>query len=140
MDKNIKMLVWVVIGLSLALFLSESKITGKAASSYCSEIPEITSIEAVGYSVSVNWKDTSTYEGQLKYEALLFKKGEDGTYNFNNPIRSDIAIKPYITFQKLWEGTYKVKVRARNKASCETEYTDYSESDEVTTRIKTETG
>ncbi len=134
-NKKIWLLVGVFAVLAAGLFLSEKGITGSTIGRHCSGLPEITSIKMVGRSLSMNWEDTSTFEGGIRYEALLFEKKEDGTYDFNEPLKSYTSNEPYITFERLGFGTYVAKLRARNDPSCLDKYTDYVTSEEITYKL-----
>ncbi len=129
MENQSKVLIAVLVVLVAGLFLIKGQITGKAVG--CSDIPKIILFKQVGDTVSLDWEDTSTFIGQMKYEALLFKQ-ENSTYDFNNPFRTDKTVMPQTSFRDLGKGSYIVKVRAKNPSSCSEEYSDYAISDEVT--------
>ncbi len=132
MDNTTK--IWLIAGIvavmAAAVLFVNGGITGTVIG-YCSQPPEVTSIKMVGNSVSVDWKDTSAYNGQIRYEALLFKKGADDSYNFDLPLRSTTTTSPFASFKKVSYGTYVAKVRAKNNPACSISYSDYAISEEI---------
>ena len=126
MEKNTKIIIGILVVLVVAVVLFRGQITGKATSRYCSDIPEITSFKRVGDMITVDWTDTSIFTGQIKYEALLFKQQEDGTYDYSNPYRTEYTKNLYGSFSEVVTGTYIVLLRAKNKVGCSEEYSDYN--------------
>ena len=116
----------VIIGVGFAI---DFGITGSMVSWYCSEVPEITNLEQVGNNIAVNWKDTSAFLGQVKYEVQVYAQDGFGDYDFSNTYRQDMSKKPYTAFQSVNTGTYLVRVRATNKPSCSTTYSAYAEEE-----------
>ena len=113
MEKNTKLLISGLVVLVIVAVLFRGQLTGKVI--ICSERPEFTSVRAVGDTVSLGWTDTSTLKGkQIKYELLLFKQKEDGTYDFNQPDKDDNTADTYYAFPGLKEGKYVVKINAKN--------------------------
>ena len=132
MENTSKLLVGALAVLAIVFVLTQGELTGKAVSP-CSEIPELTTAKAVGDTVSLNWKDTSTLKGkQPKYEVVLFKKQEDGTFSFNEAFENDMVEETFASFTFLDKDTsYIARVRAKNPWDCPTKYSGYATSEEI---------
>ena len=131
MEKNIKIMLGVLVVLVVVAVVFSGGLTGSAVTRYCSDIPEITNLEQVGDSIAVNWKDTSKYSGDYRYEVYLYKQLEDGSYDLEDYLDIVRKDKPYLSFVDVDDGTFLVKIRAQNDRSCEEEFTEYSEQEIV---------
>ena len=130
MEKNTKIIIGVIVVLFVAGLFVQGQITGKAIT--CNIVPDITSVQAKGNTVSLNWKDVSDFAGQARYEVRIFKQMADGSYDLSNPLKVDNSKAPNYAFVDLKEGTYIAQIRART-SRCVTDYSEYVTSDAVTT-------
>jgi len=131
MEKRTQILIGILAILAISAIVYEGSITGNATAQ-CSKNPKITYIEQIGDSISVNWEDTSTFEGIIKYETLLLKKDADGNFDINVPFKATSEKQNFASFNKLDQGdVFIVKIRAKNQKSCPLEYTDYVTSEEI---------
>lgn len=130
MEKNTKIIIGVIVVLFIAGLFVQGQITGRAIT--CNVKPALTSVAAVGNTVSMSWKDVSDFAGQARYEVRLFKQMADGSYDFDSPLKIDTVKDANYAFVDLKEGTYVAQVRARTD-KCVTDYSEYVTSDAVTT-------
>lgn len=132
MEKTTSVLIGVIFILAITAVILKGGITGSAVMSYCSNAPKIESFEVIGDTLSIDWKDTSTHLGNMRYELLIFKQKEDGTYDMDNPFFENSYEENMVSISDVDQpGTYKVEVRAKNSRKCITEYTKYETAEVV---------
>ena len=125
MERNTIVLIGVIAVMLIGVIAYRGGITGSAVTGFCSNLPEITYLEEIGDRISVNWKDTSTDNGVIKYEAKIYQRGADGSYDMSNSLRKSAEKMPYTTFTNILPGTYLVQVRAKNQRNCPIEWSEW---------------
>lgn len=125
MEKKTGVAIGILAVVIIGLILFGTGITGGAVA--CSSVPTITNIYTTGDQLIVHWTDSGKFQGQGKYEVLVYRQEEEAEM-----IRKDYVKEARYGNSNLPIGTYFVKVRAKNN-KCGPEYTDYVTSDMVQT-------
>ena len=134
MEKGITILIGLIFVLAITAVILKGGITGGTVMSYCSNAPEINSFNVIGDTLSIDWKDTSSHLGNMRYELMIFKQNADGTYDMGNPFFEGAYEKNMASISDVDQpGTYKVEVRAKNSRKCAIEYTKYETAELVKT-------
>lgn len=133
MERNTVVLIGIVAVMLIGVIAYQGGITGSAVTGFCSNLPVITYLEQIGDSVSANWKDTATDNGVVKYEAEIYRKAADNSYDLSNSLRKYTTKRPYVSFNSILPGTYLVRVRANNQKNCPVEWSEWATKEITTT-------